>query len=219
MSNAMSTVSTMREFLPGTTGWTADDLDDPEIECLWEAGAYEIVEGVLTLMPPAFLDGGVALQRLIRMLGNHFDASGIKGDFATEADLIIARKRVARPDAVFLTTSDLTQQEQQQKARRGNPVLKLGRMRIAPSLIIESLSIGHEDHDRETKRAWYAQARVPNYWLLNAYTRTLECLKLVKNDYRRDAWGKEKEKISPSLFPGLVISLGDLWFSSVTGRQ
>src|SRR4051812_16043231 len=107
----MSAVSTTREFVPGTTGWTADDLDDPEIERLWEAGRYEIVEGVLTLMPPAFLDGGLSLGRLMRMIGNHAEASGIIGDFAPEADLIVSRKKVACPDAVFVTANDLAKQE------------------------------------------------------------------------------------------------------------
>jgi hypothetical protein len=44
-----------RPFLPGTTGWTASDLDDPAIERGWIRGSYEIVEGVLTTMPPRLL--------------------------------------------------------------------------------------------------------------------------------------------------------------------
>jgi len=36
-----------RKFEVGTTGWTADDLDDERIERHWESGRYEIVEGVL----------------------------------------------------------------------------------------------------------------------------------------------------------------------------
>ena len=84
-------------------------------------------------------------------------------------------------------------------------------MRVAPTLVIESMSIGHEDHDRETKRGWYAELKVPNYWLLNPYARSLECLVLVKDEYRRDAWGRENEQVCPSLFPGLTIPLADIW--------
>src|SRR5438552_11334820 len=103
----MTIAHTTREFKPGTTGWTADDLDDPEIERLWDAGAYEIVEGVLTIMPPAFFDSGVAVQRLIHIVLRHLENTGGAGDFAGEVDLIVARKRVARPDAVFMTPIDL----------------------------------------------------------------------------------------------------------------
>ena len=59
MQNMPLTVES-RPFLPGTTGWTASDLDDPQIERLWFSGRYEIVEGVLTSMPPAYLAGGSA---------------------------------------------------------------------------------------------------------------------------------------------------------------
>ena len=45
-----------KRFVAGTLGWTADDLDDPRIERLWDQGRYEIVEGVLTQMPPPQLD-------------------------------------------------------------------------------------------------------------------------------------------------------------------
>src|SRR2546421_482663 len=40
-----------RRFVPGTIGWTEDDLYEPRIERLWENGHYEIVEGILTKMP------------------------------------------------------------------------------------------------------------------------------------------------------------------------
>src|SRR5687768_9251937 len=105
----MSLIET-KEFKPGTTGWTADDLDDPQIERLWNAGKYEIVEGVLTLMPPAYFDSGVALHRLMRLVDRHAEQAGIKGDFAPEVDLIVARQRVAHVDAVFVTEADLRRQ-------------------------------------------------------------------------------------------------------------
>ena len=61
----MTTDTTVREFEPGTTGWTVADLDDPLIEAAWVAGAYEIVEGVLAKMAPAYLDSSRPLGRLI----------------------------------------------------------------------------------------------------------------------------------------------------------
>lgn len=51
------TGTSSRPFEPGTTGWTVHDLDDPEIERQWFEGRYEIVEGVLTKMPPAYFTG------------------------------------------------------------------------------------------------------------------------------------------------------------------
>ncbi|HWE04680.1 MAG TPA: hypothetical protein VG326_19900 [Tepidisphaeraceae bacterium] len=51
-------------FRPGATGWSAGDLDHPEIERQWVTGRYEIVEELLTKMAPAYFAGGNAAFRL-----------------------------------------------------------------------------------------------------------------------------------------------------------
>src|SRR5687767_9543294 len=88
-----------REFKPGSIGWTADDLDDPEFERQWDEGRYEIVEGVLAQMAAAHFDGGRSLLRLVMMLQTHVDATGLGGEFAVETDVILDQMRVPRVDA------------------------------------------------------------------------------------------------------------------------
>lgn len=156
-------LTTPRAFMPGTTGWSADDLNDPDIEREWERGAYEIVEGVLTIMPPACFDGSVALQNLIDLLKESFDREGRRGAFGPEVDLIVGKKRVARVDAVWMSQSDLDRQKSM-NAAEGKKKLRYGRLLVPPtlvieSIVIESISMGHADHDRETKRRWYARPR------------------------------------------------------------
>src|SRR5438045_8773497 len=135
----MSLETTIREFEPGTTGWTAADLDDPAIEAAWKAGAFEIVEGVLTKMAPAYLDSTFPLGRLIFEVKRHLVDRNLPGDFGPEADYIIAPKRVAFVDAVFVTPEELRLQ-QEVNARRGRKHVKLGRLLVRPTLLIESLS-------------------------------------------------------------------------------
>jgi Uma2 family endonuclease len=199
-----------REFVPGTTGWSVDDLDDPAIEALWNAGKYEIVEGVLTTMPPAYFDSGFALLNLVQLIDAHNKSIGLGGAFAFEVDVVMGRYRLPRVDALYLSAEDQRKQKQAH-AKRGRSDLQYGRILVPPTLIIESLSRGHESHDRETKRNWYAEAGVPNYWLLDAAVRSLECLVLDGTAYRADAVGHHDVEIRPALFPGLVIPLGTLW--------
>ena len=205
-----SPLTTPRAFMPGTTGWSADDLDDPDVEREWERGAYEIVEGVLTIMPPAYFDGSMALQNLIDVLKENFDRAGRRGAFGPEVDLIIGKKRVARVDAVWMSQSDLDRQKSL-NASTGKNRLRYGRLLVPPTLVIESISMGHADHDRETKRRWYAEFGVPNYWLLDAYEQTLECLKLDRTDYAVDCAGRGESELRPSSFPGLLIPLRTVW--------
>src|SRR5689334_12994698 len=84
----------LRSFDPGTTGWTAADLDDPEIEAHWAQGNYEIVEGVLTTMAPAYFLGGQALFELMVILRDHFARNSIAGSFATEVEIFISNARL-----------------------------------------------------------------------------------------------------------------------------
>ena len=200
-----------RELAVGTTGWTAEDLDDPVIEKFWLAGRYEIVEGVLTqVAAAAYLDGTGALTKLVSILNSHIEATGVGGMIAQETDVVLESMRVVRVDAVYLGADALrTQETMNAKSRRKRG--KYGRVRVTPSLIIESVSPGHEAHDRKTKRRWYAEAQVPHYWLLDAFSKSLECLVLAGADYRAEQVARDAEEVRPSLFAQLVIPLAKLW--------
>jgi Uma2 family endonuclease len=198
------------KFVPGTIGWTAADLDDPEIERLWFDGRYEIVEGVLTQMPAAYLDSSGALIRLVTILMDFTKANGVEGQFAVETDLVLNPMRVPRADAIFMTAEALRRQEAENAASK-LPRGRYGRVRVMPTLVMESVSPGHEAHDRKTKRQWYAEARIPHYWILDAFDRSMECLLLDGAGYRTEWLGRDGDEVRPSLFPGLVIPVSRLW--------
>ena len=113
-----------KSFEPGTTGWTADDLDDPQIERLWLAGSYEIIEGVLTIMPPAYFSGGAALYQLSMLITLHLRDRAIKSASATEVDIELADKRIVRPDLDFVFAAD---------EPRGGPGWKDHRLKFPPT--------------------------------------------------------------------------------------
>src|SRR6266481_2081045 len=97
---------TQRPFQPGTTGWTASDLDDPAIERQWLRGSYEIVEGVLAIKPAAYFRGGTALSNLLYRLHVYLDEIKSQGKLSIEVDLVLSATRVVKADAVFLTPED-----------------------------------------------------------------------------------------------------------------
>src|SRR5439155_8593187 len=103
---SMTTTAPHREFIPGTTGWTVDDLEDPEIERLWCQGRYEIVEGVLTQIAAAYFDGGAALQELLYLVRSHVGATSLGGKVATEVDVVLGKLRLPIIDAVYLSREE-----------------------------------------------------------------------------------------------------------------
>jgi Uma2 family endonuclease len=199
-----------RVFEPGTTGWTARDLDDPAIESAWARGRYEIVEGVLSKMPPAYFVGGNSTFNLMMLLKAYSNERGLSFRLAAEGEIVIDDVRVLRADAVLLTPTDSQRQDQAAQVS-GKPDLNRVRLLVAPTLVIESISPGHELHDRRIKRAWYAEFGIANYWMIDAFGRTLECLRLERDQYVVDVQGEGDQTLTPSAFPGLVIPLRQLW--------
>ena len=204
------TLTEDKPFIPGTLGWTADDLDDPQIEALWEQGSYEIVDGVLTTMPAAYFAGGETLASLIHVIKSYQDRGGLPGRFSVEVDLILARDRVAKGDSVFLTRDDSARQKAAaKKARRKD--LRRTRILIAPALVIEVISPGHERHDEATKRRWYAEAGIPHYWIVDCFRQMFTCLVLRDGKYDTEVAITGLGTLTPSLFPGLTLDLAEVW--------
>ena len=199
-----------KEFIVGTTGWRASDLDDPRLERLWAEGRYEIIDGVLTAMAPAYFDPSSSLYLLQFQVTTFQNANGIEGRFATECDIIIDNGRLVRADAVWMTNEQRRRQHRAaQLAGRSDPVKT--RILIPPSIVIESVSYGHDDHDRITKFGWYAEFGIPNYWIFDGLKRTLDCFALERGKYVQAAKGAGDENVSVPFFDGLVIRLADLW--------
>jgi Uma2 family endonuclease len=199
-----------RPFKPGTLGWTASDLDDPAIEREWFKGNYEIVEGVLTTMPPAYFAGGNAVANLIFVLKSYAKAHKLRWRFAAEADIVVDELRVPRADAAMLTDDDFGKQQEAAKSS-GKENLNRVRILVPPTLIIESLSPGHESHDRRTKKMWYAEFGVDHYWIVDAYAKTMECFRRAGRGYVLDIKGKGSQIIRPPAFSELSIPLREIW--------
>src|SRR3954464_15014666 len=94
----MSRLTEQRELIPGSTGWSVHDLDDPRIEAAWEAGHFQIIEGVLAIMPPAYWDNSTALRRLVKQVERFLESCGIEDDFGFEVDVILGKFRVPKAD-------------------------------------------------------------------------------------------------------------------------
>ena len=195
---------------PGTIGWSIEDLNDPDVRFLWDEGRYEILDGVLTIMPPAYFRGGNVVDNLKFFLRSYFLTAKIPASFSGDVDVAISADRVVRADGVAVCGDDLTKFD----ALQFDPPRTSWRdheLILPPTIVIESVSQGHEAHDRVTKRRWYAEFKVPHYWIVDGLGRTLECLRLDGDHYLLDAAGKQNEILQPSGFPGLTIPLNDVW--------
>ena len=200
-----------KEFKVGTVGWTADDLDDPAVRALWDAGRYEIIDGALVeTMAAAYFAHGNVPTNLMFIVRDHLEARRMAGRWSWDVDLVLSPDRVARADLVWMSAGD-RDRDGAEARRRGRPDPRKSPVYVPPTLVIESVSPDHAAHDRRTERRWYAEFGVPNYWALDAYDRSLACLALEGGAYRETASGREAETIHPPAFPGLAVPLRQVW--------
>src|SRR5688500_10751806 len=108
----MTTSAEAKLLEPGTSGWTASDLDDPEIARQWDEGRFEIINGVLKTMPPAFYDHGAVVFELLQMSRDHLRGRGIEVGASVEVDLIVGEDDVLRVDGMLMSRDDAERQRQ-----------------------------------------------------------------------------------------------------------
>jgi Uma2 family endonuclease len=199
------------ELQPGTIGWTVDVLRDPQVRRLWDAGRYEIIKGVLTLMPAARFRGGTVVDNVKFVLRGYFRARGVRAAFAGEVDIAVEPDLLVRADGVAVAGDDLARFDALRFDDPPGTTWQDHPLTRPPTIVIESVSPGHELHDRVSKRAWYAAFGVPNYWIVDAYAKSFECLRLRGGRYVTDAAGRDLETLTPAAFPGLKLRLRDVW--------
>lgn len=81
----------------------------------------------------------------------------------------------------------------------------------APDLVVEVVSPTSVRYDRVVKLRWYAQIRVPEYWIVDPEQRTLERLVLDGASYRIAEALTDEAVFAPDSFSGLGVSLEELF--------
>src|SRR5688572_18615221 len=137
----MLRASPVRELKPGTTGWSVDDLKDPTIRRLWDQGRYEIIEGVLAVLPAARLDHSGPIGRMIFLLPSYADSRGLAWTVAPEVDIVAAPPRVLRADLVVMTPGDIARQRA--AGSWDDDEDTVGLVVVPPTLVLEVVSQGH----------------------------------------------------------------------------
>ena len=142
--------------------WTIEDLDTLPDDGGWTR--YEIVEGELIMTrAPHFRHQGV-VSRLHTRLGNWSEQTGLGRTFEVPG-LVFTRKDAVIPDLIWISNERLN---------KGTD--DAGHFTIAPELIVEVLSPGklNEERDRDTKLTLYSKHGVQEYWIVSWQQQTIE---------------------------------------------
>ncbi len=133
---------------------------------------YEIVDGVLYNMTPS---SGRSHQNAALWLAHyllmHVKVAGLGQVFSAPFDVVLAPDVVVQPDVLVVLNENSE---------------KITEARIvgAPDLVVEVSSPATAGYDRREKQDAYAHAGVPEYWIADPASRTVEVLILEGGAYQ-----------------------------------
>ncbi len=151
---------------PGQGRWTYKDYaaipDDGK--------RYEIVDGVLYMTPSPNEGHQTTVGRLFRYLSVYIEDAGLGRVYLAPFDVELAPYVVVQPDVFVILNANRE---------------KITQSRVigAPDLVVEVSSPGTVGFDRDEKRGAYARAGVPEYWIADPGTHTVEVFVLEVGVY------------------------------------
>ena len=163
---------------------------------------YEIIDGELYVSKQPTTEHQYTCGRLNHFLDDWNDESHL-GVVLPAPGLVFAEDDDVVPDVVWIT-----------RGRLASALDESRHLTLAPELVIEVLSPGkrNEDRDRQAKLKLYSRRGVEEYWIVNwmqqfveVYRREEGALKLVTTLYVRDS-------LTSSLLPGFSCQVANLFF-------
>lgn len=180
--------------LPGPYRLTYDDwLAFPD-----DGRLYEILDGALLMTPAPCIDHQRISRdieyRLVELLRRERAGEVLDAPVGVR----LAYDTVLEPDLVVVLTPNAH--------RVGAQVID-----GPPDLVVEVLSPGTAGRDLGPKRAAYEGAGVPEYWIVDPETRSVEVLELHRGRFQRAGLYREGDTLRSPLLPGLELPLGEVF--------
>lgn len=168
-----------------------------------DGNRYEIIGGELIVSPAPILDHQRVVMRLSTWLATYVWKHDLGEVFGSPIDVRLSPYDTVQPDIVFISRARLGTERRQY-------------VDGAPALVIEVLSEGTRGIDLVRKRALYATAGVPEYWIVDLETRSILVLTLVDGMYHPV---EQSDGIARSLVvPGFEVDVAEV-FASLLGKD
>jgi Uma2 family endonuclease len=180
------------ELFPMQGDWTEEEylaLDTNRLVELSD-GKVEMLE-----MPTIFHQ--IIVVRLIRMLDAFIVAHGLGQVLVAPTRVRLRSGKYREPDLVFVAAAHLD---------------RMGELYVsAPDLVAEVISPDDPQRDRVTKMQEYAQAGIPEYWLLDPRTATLEVYALRHDEYTLARRLRAGDELTSDQLPGFTLAVADVF--------
>lgn len=189
---------TLADWVPGPNQgqWTYSDY-----KALPDDGRrYEIVNGVLLLMPSPSRSHQKTVGEIFTYLRAHIQTAGLGEVYMAPFDVELTPDTVFQPDVLVVLNAGLA------KVTEDGVI-------GAPDLVIEVASPSTGPYDRLTRYPEYARAGVPEYWIVKPEQRTVEVLALEGGEYYSLGVFRGQEILPSRVVPELPVPVEKFFVS------
>lgn len=165
---------------------------------------YELMDGVLVDMPPQSQENNEIARALLFELAKHLPVSFLAYK-DTEIEVSGRRATCRIPDLLVHT-------EESKAALAGTTRATITRDMPPPALVIEVVSPGQTNRDRDYryKHTEYAARGIPEYWIVDPPTKQVTVCQWINGRYEDTVYTGEKS-IQSVIVPNLVLTPNDIF--------
>jgi Uma2 family endonuclease len=156
---------------------------------------YEIIDGKLYVNASPSTYHQQVSRRLQYQLYTQIELTGRGQVIDAPMDVLLGVNDIVEPDLIVIL-----------QARRA--IIKEPNIQGAPDLLVEILSPSTRGVDRGEKRRLYERSGVPEYWLVDPETNTVDQLVLERGRY---GLARCREAIEFPGLPGVRVDLTQVW--------
>lgn len=192
----------LTEVRPLPIRYTVDELEFmPE-----DTNRYELIEGELFVSRAPHLDHQRTITNFMRVFLPYLERNPI-GEIVTTPGIIFSEKDAVIPDLVFATHETIG------KSVIGEGEQYEGKFNAAPELIIEILSYGKKDieRDRVVKRELYGKYKAKEYWVVDGLFNRIEVYRFADEGMQLIKQFEIHESIETPILPDFELKLTDIF--------
>jgi Uma2 family endonuclease len=189
-TDILSVAGPVTHLIPPIDGhWTIADYERLPDDGLH----YELVHGELHMAPAPGTDHQTTSGYLFYFLMQQIQLAGHGRVFHAPIDLELGPDTIVQPDIVVVL-------------KQSAALITTQRIIGSPDLVIEIASPSTASYDRREKRDLYATGAVPEYWIVDPASRTIELLLLAGNVYRSEHIYRGKAILPTTIIAGWDIA-------------
>src|SRR5438093_5178960 len=159
---------------------------------------YEVIDGNLTMTPAPVPRHQEILLTLSARLLLFVDNNSLGRIYISPIDLALSLVDVVQPDILFV-------------AKNRMHIVATKNIVGIPNLVVEILSPSSNRRDREEKLNLYQRYGLPEYWIVDLETRTVEVYLYAESRLEKVETLKTGDQLFSRQVPGLIVEVAEVF--------